>query len=116
MRGSSPSSLPLLFFFILLGWCGDPVSCQADPPVPDDCKASPYEEGRALVCSLSAINSPEEKTNFAVIPSVNTLSLTIRCRNDLPSQLEADGFRSLGQLRKLTLDGCMQPSRVSFLS
>lgn len=76
------------------------------PPVPDDCQPSPFEDGLALICSLSAINSAEEKTNFSVVPSEHTLSLTVRCREPSLSRLEADGFRSLQHLKKLTLDGC----------
>eukprot|EP00095_Tigriopus_kingsejongensis_P005757 snap_masked-scaffold28_size608977-processed-gene-5.4 protein:Tk05757 transcript:snap_masked-scaffold28_size608977-processed-gene-5.4-mRNA-1 annotation:"slit homolog 2 protein" len=82
-------------------------SAEHRPPVPDDCQSSPFEdEGLALICSLSAINSAEEKTNFSVIPFEHTLSLTVRCREPSLSHLEADGFRSLLHLRKLTLDGC----------
>ena len=65
----------------------------ADPPVPDDCKARPFEDGLALDCTLSAINSADEKTNFSVLPSQHTKGLTIRCRDPALSQLEADGLR-----------------------
>jgi hypothetical protein len=75
-------------------------------PVPDDCVSSPYGSGLALVCSLSAINSAEEKTDFSVIPSAHTVALTVKCRDSVLSRLEADGFRSLAHVRKLTLDGC----------
>lgn len=77
-----------------------------EPPVPDDCKAKPFEDGLALDCSLSAINSAAEKTNFSVLPAQHTLSLTVRCRDPVLSQLEANGLASLRNLKSLTLDGC----------
>lgn len=77
-----------------------------EPPVPDDCKAKPFEDGLALDCSLSAINSAAEKTNFSVLPVQHTLSLTVRCRDPVLSQLEAHGLKSLKNLKSLTLDGC----------
>ena len=67
----------------------------AEPPVPDDCKARPLEDGLALDCTLSAINSADEKTNFSVLPSQHTKSLIIRCRDPTLSKLEADGLRRL---------------------
>ena len=67
----------------------------AEPPVPDDCKARPFEDGLALDCALSAINSADEKTNFSVLPAQHTRGLTIRCRDPALSQLEADGLRRL---------------------
>ena len=61
----------------------------------------------ALSCHLSAINSADERTNFSVVPSHNTLKLHVVCQNSiLVSHLEADGFRSLKQVRHLALDGC----------
>ena len=75
-------------------------------PVPDDCSSSPFENGLSLQCSLSAINSDNEKTNFSVIPSELTLALTVRCREPAVGQLEPDGFRSLFHLKSLTIDGC----------
>ena len=67
----------------------------ADPPVPDDCKARSLEDGLSLQldCTLSAINSADEKTNFSVLPSQHTKSLIIRCRDPTLSKLEADGLR-----------------------
>ena len=72
----------------------------ADPPVPDDCKARPFEDGLALDCALSAINSADEKTNFSVLPAQHTRGLTIRCRDPALSQLEADGLRRLVKANK----------------
>ena len=82
------------------------VLASSEPPVPDDCQSRPFEDGLALDCSLSAINSAAEKTNFSVLPAIHTRSLTVKCRDATLSQLEADGLRSLNQLRSLTLDGC----------
>ena len=65
----------------------------AEPPVPDDCKARPFEDGLALDCTLSAINSAEEKTNFSVLPAQHTRGLTVRCSDPALSQLEPDGLR-----------------------
>ena len=76
------------------------------PPVPDDCSSTPFENGLSLTCSLSAINSADERTNFSVVPSEHTLALTVRCRDSTLSQLEAEGFKSLRHLKRLTLDGC----------
>ena len=78
----------------------------SEPPVPDDCQSRTYEDGLSLDCSLSAINSDAEKTNFSVLPSEHTKSLTVKCRDPILSQLEADGLRSLRHLKSLTLDGC----------
>ena len=78
----------------------------SEPPVPDDCQSRTFEDGLALDCSLSAINSDAEKTNFSVLPSEHTKSLTVKCRDPILSQLEADGLRSLRHLKSLTLDGC----------
>ena len=79
---------------------------QSPLPVPDDCVSTPFESGVALVCSLSAINSAVEKTDFGVIPSTRTRSLTVRCRDTVLSRLDPNGFRNLVHLRKLVLDGC----------
>ena len=62
-------------------------------PVPDDCSSSPFESGVSLLCSLSAINSAVEKTDFGVIPSARTRALTVRCRDTVLSRLDPNGFR-----------------------
>ncbi len=84
------------------------VALASSVPVPDDCVSSPNGDsgGISLFCTLSAINSADEKTDFAVIPSSHTTALTVRCRDSVLSRLDPDGFRSLVHLRKLTLDGC----------
>jgi Leucine-rich repeat (LRR) protein len=86
-----------------LAW---PVSAQIAPPIPDDCVSSTFENGLALTCSLSAINSANEKTNFSVVPNDHTLSLTVKCRDSALSSLDPMGFISLKHLKRLTLEGC----------
>lgn len=87
-----------------------------DPPIPDDCTPVPVENGLALDCVLSAINSAQERTNFSVLPWQHTLSLTVRCRDSqVRSHLEADGFRNLVHLRQVRIEGCnlaVIPSRA----
>ena len=76
-------------------------------PVPEDCTPTTNEMGLALECSLSAINSAEEKTNFSVIPSEHTIKLIVKCqKSNVVSNFEADGFRSLKYLRHLVIDQC----------
>ena len=77
----------LLLLFLASAAMADPV------PVPDDCASTPFESGVALSCSLSAINSAVEKTDFGVIPSARTRSLTVRCRDTVLSRLDPNGFR-----------------------
>ena len=71
-------------------------------PIPGDCTTKPYREkggknenqdGRLhLDCTLSAINSESEKTNFSVIPGEHTASLTVRCSDTLStSHIEPQG-------------------------
>ena len=106
------SNATFTFFILAISF---QISVADKVPVPDDCFSSPYEDGLALECSLSAINSIDEKTNFSVVPSDHTLSLTVKCREPTLSQLEADGFRSLRHLKRLVLDGCnlkLIPSRA----
>ena len=80
------------------------------PPVPDDCSATPLDDGKqglALTCSLSAINSEHELTNFSVVPSEHTHSLTVKCRDgQVKSRLQPDGFVSLFRLRELAIEDC----------
>ena len=80
--------------------------------VPQDCSSQPFreggEEGRmALECTLSAINSQAERTNFGVIPSELTVGLTVRCSDGQSlSELDPEGFRSLVWLEELQLRDC----------
>ena len=87
----------------------------AGVPVPQDCSSQPFREeveggevGRlALECTLSAINSQAERTNFGVIPSELTVGLTVRCSDGQSlSELEPEGFRSLVWLEDLQLRDC----------
>jgi hypothetical protein len=96
-------------------------------PVPGDCSPTPYRRslvagesseddseaaspltgGLHLDCLLSAINSEAERTNFSVIPAEHTVSLTVRCADDVArSTLEPNGFRSLVWLEELGLEQC----------
>ena len=110
----------LLLLLLLLLRCST-VRCSPPPPVPTDCTSEPFEGrseeadqgggagegGLQLTCSLSAINSAREQTNFSVGPSSHTFGLTVRCLDaEAPGRLEPGGFASLVHLRKLWLDGC----------
>ena len=80
--------------------------------VPQDCSSQPFREGEqdgrlALECTLSAINSQAERTNFGVIPSEMTVGLTVRCSDGQTlSELDPEGFRSLVWLEELQLRDC----------
>ena len=80
--------------------------------VPQDCSSQPFREGgedgrMALECTLSAINSQAERTNFGVIPSELTVGLTVRCSDGQSlSELDPEGFRSLVWLEELQLRDC----------
>ena len=84
----------------------------AGVPVPQDCSSQPFREGAsdarlALECTLSAINSQAERTNFGVIPSELTAGLTVRCSDGQSlSELDPEGFRSLVWLEELSLRDC----------
>jgi hypothetical protein len=92
---------------LLLPWAGG-----AGVPVPQDCSSQPFREGEqggrlALECTLSAINSQAERTNFGVIPSELTVGLTVRCSDGQSlSELDPEGFRSLVWLEELQLRDC----------
>ncbi|XP_023321221.1 toll-like receptor 6 [Eurytemora carolleeae] len=86
-------------------------------PIPGDCTTKPYREKGGknenqdvrlhLDCTLSAINSESEKTNFSVIPGEHTASLTVRCSDTLStSHIEPQGFLSLNLLEELEIIGC----------
>ena len=79
-------------------------------PIPGDCVPSPFpldpelaqkggnlkQNGRLhLDCTLSAINSESEKTNFSVIPAEHTVSLVVRCIDTVSkSHLKAKGIQA----------------------
>lgn len=82
---------------------------------PDDCEWILLDDTMArdnpeldidLTCHLSAINSNIEKTNFSVIPSHRTRSLTIKCSDSSLSTLEPGAFASLSTLEELKLESC----------
>ena len=79
---------------------------------PDDCDwyQMVEEDGLAisLTCHLSAINSNLERTNFSVIPSFGTRSLTVRCNeSNSISSLEPAAFANLKELQELNIEGCL---------
>ena len=107
-KGGTRTPENMIICFLMVIFSSAAVLYAEEPPVPDDCKASNYDStgGLELDCSLSAINSAEEKTNFSVLPSQHTKSLTVRCREPTLSQLEENGLAHLNHLEKLTLDNC----------
>ena len=85
-------------------------SVEADDSAADLAAAEPSSSGGGglhLDCLLSAINSKAERTNFSVIPAEHTVSLTVRCANEVArSQLEPQDFLSLAWLEELGLEQC----------
>lgn len=97
-------------WWLLLLWMQNTMG--AGVAVPQDCSSQPFREGgedkrMALECTLSAINSQAERTNFGVIPSELTVGLTVRCSDGQSlSELDPEGFRSLVWLEELQLRDC----------
>lgn len=76
---------------------------------PDDCRFSVYSnDDVSLSCNLRTINSEFDTTNFSVIPSEHTVSLSIMCNNTImvKSTLEPRSFAHLARLKELSLDHC----------
>ncbi|XP_017065754.1 toll-like receptor Tollo [Drosophila eugracilis] len=76
---------------------------------PDECRWSGGgEHDITLVCHLRTINSELENTNFSVIQPQNTVRLRLECNDALffQSSLSPDSFRSLVELRDLTIEYC----------
>ncbi|EDV97732.1 GH14531 [Drosophila grimshawi] len=76
---------------------------------PDECRWSGGgEHDITLVCHLRTINSELENTNFSVIQPHNTVRLRLECNDALffQSSLSPDSFRSLVELRDLTIEYC----------
>ncbi|KAH8379256.1 hypothetical protein KR009_003953 [Drosophila setifemur] len=76
---------------------------------PDECRWSGGgEQDITLVCHLRTINSELENTNFSVIQPHNTVRLRLECNDALffQSSLSPDSFRSLVELRDLTIEYC----------
>ena len=79
----------LILFLIALYF----ISCVWSVPIPGDCNPRPYfrdkktmdrlKKSLHLDCTLTAINSDFEKTNFSVIPSEQTISLKVTCLNKM---------------------------------
>lgn len=76
---------------------------------PDDCKffILPTNDVQ-LICHLRTVNSEFDTTNFSVIPSEHTTSLSILCSNDIMtrSSLESKSFIHLLKLKELSLEYC----------
>lgn len=76
---------------------------------PDDCKyrVTPDDEVD-LVCNLRTVNSEFDNTNFSVIPSEHTASLTIMCNEAIMarSKLQPKSFAHLMRLKALSLEYC----------
>jgi Leucine-rich repeat (LRR) protein len=76
---------------------------------PDDCNYSIRNNVEAVLeCQLRTVNSEFDTTNFSVIPSEHTMSLTIRCNEDIMarSELMPNSFAHLVQLKELSLEYC----------
>lgn len=89
------------------------LSSYIDPSVrydaPDDCRLTDNRnEDFSLACNLRTINSEFDTTNFSVIPSDHTVSLSIVCNNTIKvkSTLEPRSFGHLAMLKELSLDHC----------
>lgn len=89
------------------------LSSYMDPSVrydaPDDCRFTVYgNDDISLSCNLRTINSEFDTTNFSVIPSDHTVSLSIMCNSTImvKSTLEPHSFGHLARLKELSLDHC----------
>lgn len=88
---------------------GTGVDAQLKYDAPDDCRF--YINGMeevSLACNLRTINSEFDTTNFSVIPSEHTISLSILCNDTImaKSSLEPKCFQHLNRLKDLTIDHC----------
>lgn len=77
---------------------------------PDDCQTivNPLNQEVKLICNLRTVNSEFETTNFSVIPSEHTVSLTIVCDNEIMarSTFRPNSFVHLTRLRELVIVNC----------
>jgi len=81
---------------------------------PNDCKREVYEQNVSietqfqLMCNLRTINSEFDQTNFSVIPSLGTVSLSIQCAEIInqESKLLNHSFQHLHQLEDLSIKHC----------
>lgn len=82
---------------------------QSKYEAPDDCKYTILNNlDVSLVCNLRTVNSEFDTTNFSVIPSENTVSLTVLCNDEImtKSSLDPKSFIHLARLKELTLEFC----------
>ncbi|XP_055592082.1 toll-like receptor 6 [Uranotaenia lowii] len=86
-----------------------PVESNLRYDAPDDCtyRVTP-EDGVDLVCNLRTVNSEFDNTNFSVIPSEHTSSLTVICNEAVMarSKLQPKSFAHLMRLKGLSLEFC----------
>lgn len=76
---------------------------------PDDCRFSIQEnQDVSLICNLRTVNSEFDTTNFSVIPSEHTVSLSILCNDTImaKSSLEPKSFAHLVRLKELSVEHC----------
>lgn len=79
---------------------------------PKDCSRERLGHGPiptfSLICDLRTINSEFDKTDFSVIPSVGTVSLSIRCGEEISyeSQLLNHSLSHLSELKDLRIRFC----------
>ncbi|RWS15631.1 slit 3 protein-like protein [Dinothrombium tinctorium] len=75
---------------------------------PDDCEWKPAINGEVSVtCKLRTVNAAYDSTNFSLIPSERTASLTILCDDVLfESFLANRSFEHLKQLKELNIEKC----------
>lgn len=100
--------------YVLIASCAMPIFGAALSKTvlyqaPDECRWSGGgEQDITLVCHLRTINSELENTNFSVIQPHNTVRLRLECNDALffQSSLSPDSFRSLVELRDLTIEYC----------
>ena len=86
-----------------------PIDPQLKYEAPDDCRLTINANQEVnLVCNLRTVNSEFDTTNFSVIPSEHTASLSILCDDEImaKSKLEPKCFTHLLRLKELTLEYC----------
>ncbi|XP_017490224.1 PREDICTED: toll-like receptor Tollo [Rhagoletis zephyria] len=98
-----------VLIFVIIPVLGAALSKTVLYQAPDECRWSGTSEvDITLVCHLRTINSELENTNFSVIQPQNTIRLRLECNDALffQSSLSPDSFRSLVELRALTIEYC----------
>lgn len=97
-----------------VGSQGSSLDSFSPSQTPNDCKREVYEQNESietkfrLLCNLRTINSEFDQTNFSVIPSVGTVSLSIQCAEAIihESKLLNHSFQHLHQLEDLSIKHC----------